>query len=324
MRVNCVRGLTIVMASTVLSLSFTARGQQSERKESVARPRITGISHVAYFVSDLPRAEVFWHDLLGYDVPYDLKRPDGSTRIAFVKINDRQHIELFNEKPLNPPNHMSHICFSVDNLEQMRAYLLSKGFEVPAAATTKMGDSAFEIKDPEGMLVEFVQTLPGGAEAKAAGKFEPATRISTKIMHVGFLVGNAERSLDFYGKILGFEETWRGGPDPKELGWINMRVPDGTDYVEFMLYRTLPTEMGGKNHTSLEVPEIGSAVAALESRPAFQQYGRPVKVATGINRKRQVNLFDPDGTRVELMEPKTIDGLPTPSSTAPPPAAAHN
>jgi lactoylglutathione lyase len=33
----------------------------------------------------------------------------------------------------------------------------------------------------------------------------------------------------------------------------------------------------------------------------------------------EVNLFDPDGTRVELMEPNTIDGKPAPSSTAPPP-----
>jgi len=39
----------------------------------------------------------------------------------------------------------------------------------------------------------------------------------------------------------------------------------------------------------------------------------------GTNRKRQLNLFDPDGTRVELMEPGTVDGQPVPSSTAPPP-----
>jgi len=44
-----------------------------------------------------------------------------------------------------------------------------------------------------------------------------------------------------------------------------------------------------------------------------------MEIRTGVNRKRQLNLFDPDGTRVELMEPKTIDGAPAPSSTAPPP-----
>jgi len=59
------------------------------------------------------------------------------------------------------------------------------------------------------MLVEFVQSLPTGLETQAAGKFQPATRISTKIYHLGFLVGNSERSMDFYGNVLGFKETWR-------------------------------------------------------------------------------------------------------------------
>jgi lactoylglutathione lyase len=44
-----------------------------------------------------------------------------------------------------------------------------------------------------------------------------------------------------------------------------------------------------------------------------------LEVQTGVNRKRQLNVYDPDGTRVELMEPKTIDGQPAPASTAPPP-----
>ena len=50
------------------------------------------------------------------------------------------------------------------------------------------------------------------------------------------------------------------------------------------------------------------------------EYQRALEVRTGINRKRQLNLYDPDGTRVELMEPNTIDGVPTPSSQAPPPS----
>jgi lactoylglutathione lyase len=60
-------------------------------------------------------------------------------------------------------------------------------------------------------------------------------------------------------------------------------------------------------------------VAALEAKPYFKTYGQPIVEHTGINRKRQANLFDPDGTRIELMEPDTIDGKPTPPSTAPPP-----
>ena len=30
-----------------------------------------------------------------------------------------------------------------------------------------------------------------------------------------------------------------------------MRVPDGDDYVEFMLYRKMPDKFGTKNHISL-------------------------------------------------------------------------
>jgi lactoylglutathione lyase len=44
-----------------------------------------------------------------------------------------------------------------------------------------------------------------------------------------------------------------------------------------------------------------------------------MEIRTGTNRKRQLNLFDPDGTRSELMEPKTVDGKPVPPATAPPP-----
>jgi lactoylglutathione lyase len=44
-------------------------------------------------------------------------------------------------------------------------------------------------------------------------------------------------------------------------------------------------------------------------------------IQVGVNKKRQINLFDPDGTRVELMEANTVDGKPAPSSTAPPPVA---
>ena len=291
------------------------------------RPKITGISHVGYFVSDLPKAIAFWHDFMGFDVYSTLPKKDSTeTRIAFVKINDHQHVELFNEAPTAPPNMMSHLCFTVDNIEQMRAYLRSKGYNVKPGdgSKTKEGDYAFEIKDPDGMLVEFVQTLPDGLEAKAAGKFEPDTRIATRIYHLGFLVGNSEKSMDFYGKVLGFKETWRGGANPKELSWINMRVPDGDDYVEFMLYNKLPEKFGTKNHISLVAPDVAKSVEILKARPAFKTYGKELTVATGVNQKRQVNIYDPDGTRVELMEPNTVTGKPTPSSTAPPPAPSHD
>jgi catechol 2,3-dioxygenase-like lactoylglutathione lyase family enzyme len=311
------------LTGTILSGSACSLAQVS----APVRPKITGISHVGYFVSDLPKALAFWHDFLGYDEAYTLTAKDSQDiRIAFIKINDHQHIELFNEPSTHPPSMMSHLCFTVDDIEAMRTYLRSKGFDVKPGdgSKTRTGDYAFEVKDPDGMLVEFVQSLPTGLEMKAAGKFEPATRISTKIYHLGFLVGNSEKSMDFYGKILGFQETWRGGANPKQLSWINMRVPDGNDYVEFMLYDKTPGDYGGKNHIALSVPDINKAAAILQQRVASAGYSKELIVKTGINQKRQMNLFDPDGTRVEMMEENTVTGKPTPPSTAPPPPPAHD
>jgi lactoylglutathione lyase len=219
---------------------------------------------------------------------------------------------------------MSHICFLTDDIEQMRLYLASRGVDVPThTSRTRTGDLVFSIHDPNGTQIEFSQPQPTSVEAQGAGKFLSPTRISDRFYHTGFLVGNTQRALDFYTQILGFQETWRGASNPTQLSWINLRVPDGTDYIELMLYRTLPATYGSSNHIALEVPDLAAAVTALQSRPAFKTYTRPLTPHTGVNGKRQLNLYDPDGTRVELMEPFTADGKPVPSSTAPPPPPAH-
>ena len=75
----------------------------------VARPRILGVAHVAFFVSDLAKARVFYEGLLGYEEPFTLPNQHGSVEIAFVKINDRQWIELFTgpsagQGQLTPPS----------------------------------------------------------------------------------------------------------------------------------------------------------------------------------------------------------------------------
>jgi lactoylglutathione lyase len=279
------------------------------------RPRITGINHVAFYASDLPRSLTFWHGLLGYDAI-----DKGSYTV--LPIDDHQSVELLHAADPHPPNELSHFCFATDDAAGMIAYLHAAGVETPAQPNkSREGDLEFQVKDPEGTPVEFIQ-LHGGDPQFDAASVAPGA-ISHAIYHVGFVVGNLDRAMDFYGRILGFQETWRGSPNPNELSWVNLRVPDGTDYVEFMLGEKAPTtaqEFGSKNHVALAVPDIAAAAKELAQRPAFAAYGKPLAPRIGTNRKRQLNLYDPDGTRVELMETNTVDGKPTPSSTAPPPA----
>lgn len=288
---------------------------------AVKRPKILGIAHVAFYVSNLPATRTYYKDFLGFGEPYDLKNNDGSVRTAFIKINDYQYLELSSQPPCGD-GMLNRIAFYTDNAEQLRRYLISRGVQAPSEVSKgQTGDRNFMVKDPDGHIVEFVEYQPDGWAMKDRGKDMPSSRVSDHIMHTGFTVGALARSREFYADVLGFKEFWRGSSNGVTLSSVDLRVPDGKDYVELMLYKRLPPQekRGGANHISLLTPNIFKTVAKLRSRAAALNYTRKIEIQVGHNRQRQANFFDPDGTRTELMEPFTIDGKATPPSTAPPP-----
>src|SRR5260370_1406630 len=151
------------------------------------RPRILGVAHMALYVSDLQAARAFYKDLLGFAEVYSLKRDDGSDRIAFIKINDDQYIELFAESP-RQVGHLNHIAFFTDSAEAMRDYLASSGIKVPdKVGRGRIGNSNFTILDPDGHTVATVDYQPDSSTRGEKGKFMPDTRISTRIAHLGVL-----------------------------------------------------------------------------------------------------------------------------------------
>jgi catechol 2,3-dioxygenase-like lactoylglutathione lyase family enzyme len=303
------------MRKLIALLAFTPLLLAQEPK----RPRVLGVGHIALFVSDIEKSRAFYKDFLGFSEPFKLDKPDGTLSLTFIKVNDRQYIELF--PGLQPgADRLNHISIQTDDAAAMRAYLGSRGVKVPATVPKgRIKNSNFNVKDPDGHTVEIVQYEPDGWSLREKGKFMTGARISERMLHLGILVGDLSASRKFYGDILGFHEIWRGSRDRAILSWTNMQVPDGEDYIEFMLYKDLPEpdKRGTVHHICLMTPDIAAAKAKLETRTGL--YTKPMEIRTGTNRKRQMNLYDPDGTRVELMEPVTVDGKPTPSSNAPPP-----
>ena len=305
-----------------LALGFMLCATLSVRAaDEPARPHITGISHIALYVHDLEKSRAFYKDFLGFDEPYSLTNKDGSLHLTWIKINDLQTIEIFPEKEANS-DRLYHIAFETDDAVGMRDYLASRGVTVPEkVGKGKIGNLNYFIKDPDGHFVEIVQYAADGWTKLNQGKFMPDTRIATEAPHLGILVGDLDVAKQFYEGILGFKEIWRGAKKADQLSWVHEQVPDGRDLVEFMLYSELPDadKRGKYHHLCLEVPDIEKAKATLSQRVARINYVRPLDIQTGINRKRQLNVYDPDGTRVEMMEPQTVDGVPAPSSKAPPP-----
>ena len=126
------------------AIAGLASGQEPKR------PKIIGVAHAAFYVSDVDKARVFYKDLLGYEEPFSLKNPDGSLSLTFIKINDKQYIELFPEKEPKT-DRLNHISVETDDAEGMRAYLAAKGFKTPAKVSKgRIGNLNFNVTDPGG------------------------------------------------------------------------------------------------------------------------------------------------------------------------------
>ena len=264
---------------------------------------ITGLAHVGFMVSDLERARSFYTGVLGYHDIYDLKDSAGKVAMAFFKINDDQCIEISPGLPANQIIRFTHVALSTSNIEKLHAMLQARGLQIGDIQTGRDGNRNFGLKDPENHIVEFVQYMPGSMLSQTRGKYLQG-RISRHLYHTGITVAHEDIMLAFYRDKLGFVEFWRGGPAGEKTAWINLRTP-GTrgDYVELMLYSGTPTreQYGSMHHICLEVPDIQAARKTALAR----HYSDPkIQPRVGRNRKWQLNLFDPDGTRVELMEPK--------------------
>ncbi len=83
----------------------------------------------------------------------------------------------------------------------------------------------------------------------------------------------------------------------------SIQVPDGTDWLEYMLnVSPIPTlkQAGVMDHFSLGVAHMADAIAALERNKC--EGPNCAKTQVGRDGKVQLNLFDPDFTRVEFME----------------------
>lgn len=304
-----------------LFLLLPALAVMSQQSEDLKRPPVTGVAHAAFYTKDVESTRKFYKDFLGYAEPFSLMAANGKDlALTFIKINDRQYVEVFPEKKQGG-NRMYHFAVETTDAEAMRKYLASKGIKVPEKTPVgKTGNANYFVTDPNGTICEIVQYESTSMSSKTLGKDMPETRISARMSHVGFQVPDLDKAISFYCGILGFKETWRGSRDGKNVTWVNLKLPESNDYVELMLFDKEPTEgsMGTMNHICLEVKDVYESATILKSRQLPEGLKTPTEMKTGINKKRQINCYDIDGTRVEMMEASTVDGQPVSSSTAPP------
>jgi catechol 2,3-dioxygenase-like lactoylglutathione lyase family enzyme len=271
----------------------------------IGRPSITGISHMCVYSGDAGASEHFYSQILGAVKGRDPLDPNG-TRYYF---SPTQFVEVLALPADHGISRMACVAYNTQDadglLRYMRAHTVA-GFNADGMSelrTESDGTRWFQVKDPEGNVVRFIQ--PGRPITMNAD----ARPISARIIHVGYVAHNRAAEDHFYKELLGFRPYWFGSKQPDHVDWVSQQVADGRDWLEYMmvgdgstvaLSRVDERQLGVLNHFSLGVANMEEAMTTLirEDRLSPRHDGPQM----GLDGKWQANLYDPDGTRVELME----------------------
>ncbi len=290
------RMLTVTLFA-LLSNALTAQGQKNPQ-----RPLMASVSHLSVYSADLKKTEQFYVHDLGATSGADPQDPAG-VRYYFSPVQFVEVLPLPAEGQ-DPKNRFHGAGYNVANAEAMRRYLGAHNVVVPGAVTKGSdGSEYFSVIDPEGNRIEFVQP-PANPPAIKPGP------VSRHIIHVGYIVHDVPAENAFYITLLGFRPYWHGGMKDDASDWISMQLPDGSDWVEYMTAKGpekagIPAAMsqetaGVLDHFALGVDNIEHSYNVLFERDGLTGKHSPAQL--GRDGKWQLNLYDPDGTRAELME----------------------
>lgn len=296
-----------MMACTIVSVAAAA---------APPRPPITGVSHIAVYAAAPAKSERFYvHDLGGvkgndpenakwvryYFAPTQFVEVLPLPALAPGRTPGPQPAPLANRASIN---RLDHVAFTTTDARGLLAYLAAKQIPVPQRVETgRDGSFWFDVSDPEGNTIEFVQP-PNNPPAVAVNP------LSNHIIHVGFIIHDRAREDSFFRTVLGFRPYWFGGMEDNKPTWVSQQVPDGTDWLEYMIVGTpegrgIPENMsaadlGVLDHFSLGVPSTEVAYTLLWNGERLTGQTNTPKI--GRDAKWQLNLLDPDGTRAEIME----------------------
>jgi catechol 2,3-dioxygenase-like lactoylglutathione lyase family enzyme len=284
--------MKLTLAGILVIVSVAAYGAEN-------RPRITGIDHVDFYTTSTDVNAHLYVSVLGLGLGSPIE-PRQTQRF----LVGPQWVGYSPAPDPETTNRLDHIAFTTEDCAALRSYLAAKGIApIDAIKQWNDGKRSFMVKDPEGHAVEFVEHPKSETKEKAVS--DPVSR---RMIHTGFIVHNRAAEDHFYKDVLGFHLYWYGGMQADRTDWVAMQVPEGTDWLEYMLNIKAnpdPHTTGVMNHISLGVADMKQAQAKLEShgwKPHGDEHSQ-----LGKDGKWQLNVFDPDLTRVELMEFKPVE-----------------
>jgi catechol 2,3-dioxygenase-like lactoylglutathione lyase family enzyme len=302
-------GLGVLIAGIALQ---TGAAQGQAAKSSGFRLSLVGIA-----VSDYAKSQAFYERVMGFPAAFKFSSPDGTRTNTFFQMSRDSFLEMQQATADVRPG-LTHAHFVVDDLTATLARLRQAG--LPAApqngplanAVTAAGFSQnifvknANVYDPNGIRLELNELVPESLMKKAADSWTAAQDTRGLTLNVvGIGVKDPPQSATFYQRLIGFRVAFTFGPaDPQRTNVYYQTSRD--TFLEMQpAGGNIPA---GMTHFHLLTSDLDAAIARLRQAGlaaaagnAPGTIGQAVAVSPGAKVKN-VNVFDPDGIRLELNE----------------------
>lgn len=222
-------------------------------------PPLAGIAHVAIRVKDLA-ASIAFYQSLGFEEAFDLRK-DGVPYESFIKINDRQFIELYPVSEEDPQPAFLHLCFEGNDLDAIHDDYLSHGLTPIAVRKAGAGNMLFTMQGPLQPIgpnsklipqnIEYTQYMPDSLHSKDFGQHLGPDRIGDRLLGVALAVTDVDGARMFYINQLSFK------PLPGEQ--MTMHLPGNSgEEVEIV-----PSSLGQHARITFETSNLGRSARHL-------------------------------------------------------------
>jgi catechol 2,3-dioxygenase-like lactoylglutathione lyase family enzyme len=288
--------MTFRLACAIALLGLSSRAAD--------RPRIIGIANFAVKVDNLNEARKFYGGVVGMEEVFRIRDRDIRGDLFCFKVNDHQYVEI-SPTLKGDEDRLIRIGFETTDARALRDYLARKGVRVPErVGKDPNGNRSFSVKDPDGHTVQFVEYIHGSTHYRHFRKRRPDTGISDHMLHVGVRVSDPAKADAFYVEILGFRLQWKGGRTDERIEWISMMVPDGYDWLEYMVSpgQPAPQQLGVLHHYALNTRDVNKVYETVVERG----YQPPLEPNIARDGRWLLQLYDRNYTRTEVMIRKPV------------------
>jgi catechol 2,3-dioxygenase-like lactoylglutathione lyase family enzyme len=247
-------------------------------------PELAGIAHAAIRVSDLGKSRDFY-EKLGFEEAFAMDQGGVPTQ-SFIKINDRQFIELYPQREASQAIGFMHVCFEAPDLEGLNRFYVSEDLKPNAVRKAGAGNLLFTMAGSENQNIEYTQYMPGSKHTNDRGKHLGAHRIAEEIVAVGITMEDPAAAVMYYKQKLGFAaaQGWEAGQSwlslpgtPGQLVEMEQQAPG----VVFQLYFSVA-----------DLRRAGNQLKALDLKA--ERHGS------------ELSVLDPDGNRIVFIEAKPV------------------